>query len=168
LPAAAPNAKPIPDATVVRTTIDNLEDSGVFPYDVCDWRKRPTAEHTIMNLKRHFNEADIKRLRLLSSKSAGYANHASANAVTKKPVSTTSPSVNDVNSFYCWSHGLNLIVPNDSPHNSKTCKNRAPNHCEDATLVNRMGGCNIIRSARNDRMIWKRPEPAAAKPPKED
>jgi hypothetical protein len=38
-------AEPISDATVLRTTIDNLEESGAFPHNVRDWRKLPIAQH---------------------------------------------------------------------------------------------------------------------------
>jgi hypothetical protein len=154
---AASSVEPIPDATIVRITVDNLEDSKVFPYDIRDWRKRPIADHTIAHLKSHFNLADIERIRMLSSKSAGFTNQ-TAHVVAAQPKASQPLPSDFINSCYCWSHGLNLIVNGDTPHNSKTCKTRAPNHREDATLVNRMGGCNLIRSARNDRMIWKKPE----------
>jgi len=40
------------------------------------------------------------------------------------------------NDNYCWTHGCDLHLK----HTSKTCKNRAPGHKEEATLHNRMGG----------------------------
>lgn len=161
---AAPSAEPIPDATVIRLTIDNLEEAGVFTYDIRDWRKLLPAQQTIANLKQHFNLADVDRLRQLSSKSAGYAALANRTNTPHHPTGQANkiapPSASSFDFIcsqqYCWSHGL-IIVPHDNPHNSQTCKNRLPGHCADATLLNSMGGCNLIRGSRT-KMIWKRPE----------
>jgi hypothetical protein len=43
---AATSAEQITDATVIRITLDNLEESGVFHHDIRDWRKRPTQLST--------------------------------------------------------------------------------------------------------------------------
>jgi hypothetical protein len=158
---AATSAEQITDAAVIRITLDNLEESGVFHHDIRDWRKRPTVEHTMPNLKAHFNAADIERIRLRSSKSAGYAQLANItnlanNASTKlNAPQPPTPSIN-TSPQYCWSHGL-IAIPHENPHNSKTCRARLPGHCEEATLLNMMGGCNLIRGSRT-RMVWKRPE----------
>jgi hypothetical protein len=157
---AAGTAEPISDATVLRTTIDNLEDSGAFIHDVRDWRKLPPAQQTLAALKLHFKVADNERTRILGSKSAGYANVA-------KPPDLSKPIPNPVPSHamptiaqshtYCWSHGLNL-QPGRHSHTSQTCKSRLPGHCDTATLMNRMGGCNMIQSAYRDaRVTWVRP-----------
>jgi hypothetical protein len=157
---AAGTAEPISDATVLQTTIDNLEDSVAFIHDVRDWRKLPPAQQTLAALKLHFKIADNEHTRILGSKSAGYAN-------VVAPVVAPTPVPNPVTSHvlptiaqshtYCWSHGLNL-QPGRHSHTSKTCKSRFPGHCEDATLMNRMGGCNMIQSALRDaRVTWVRP-----------
>ena len=44
---------------------------------------------------------------------------------------------------YCWSHGRTF----NSNHTSKTCHHKKPNHKDDATLHNRMGGSNLKCSA---------------------
>ena len=157
---ATNSAEPITDATVIRITLKNLEDSGVFTQDVRDWRKLPAANHTIANLKRHFNEADVERIRLLSSKSAGYAHQAKALPTPNPAPSSTLPTFE-----YCWSHGLSLAPNPRKPHTSKTCTTKLEHHCDDATLTNRMGGCNIIRKTYKDRgpIIWQNPRNKAAK-----
>jgi hypothetical protein len=60
-------AEPISDATVLRTTIDNLEESGAFPHNMRDWRKLPIAQQTLTNLKVHFKIADNERTHILGS-----------------------------------------------------------------------------------------------------
>jgi putative hemolysin len=115
----------------------------------------------LINLKAHFNAADIERIRLRSSKSARYAQLANitnqANNVSFK-LNAPQPPHSAANSSpqYCWSHGL-IAVPHENPHNSQTCRSRLPGHCEEATLLNMMGGCNLIRGSRT-RMIWKCPD----------
>jgi hypothetical protein len=152
---AAPSAEPISNATIIRLTLDNLEESGVFTYDIRDWRKLDPVQHTIANLKRHFNTADTERIRLLSSKSGGYAKLADLTNVAHKAAQPASAADFVCSQQYCWSHGL-ITTPNENPHNSKTCKYRFPGHCEEATLLNTMGGCNLIRT--KSRMTWKRPD----------
>jgi hypothetical protein len=158
---ASHSAEKITDATVIHLTLDNLEESGVFHHNIRHWRKRPTVEHTLINLKAHFNAADIDRIRLRSSKSARYAQLANitnqANNVSSK-INAPQPPHSAANSSpqYCWSHGL-IAVPHKNPHNSQTCRSGLPGHCEEATLLNMMGGCNLIRGSRT-RMIWKRPD----------
>jgi hypothetical protein len=162
---ASHSAEKITDATVIRLTLNNLEESGVFHHNIRNWRRRPTVEHTLLNLKAHFNAADIERIRLRSSKSAGYAQLANitnqANNISSKLNAPQPPhSVPNSSPQYCWSHGL-IAVPHENPHNSQTCRSRLPGHCEEATLVNMMGGCNLIRGSRT-RMIWKHPDKSIA------
>jgi hypothetical protein len=155
---AATSTDPITDATIIRTTLDNIEQSGAFVHDVRDWRKLPIADQTLARLKSHFNSANIERCRILSSKSAGYAHNANAIALVITPPQHNAPPASIPNSHtYCWSHGLNLH-PGRQPHTSKTCKTRLPGHCAEATLLNRMGGCNLIQSGvRDARVVWVRP-----------
>jgi hypothetical protein len=153
-------AEPISDATVLRTTIDNLEESGAFPHDVQDWCKLPIAQHTLAHLKVHLKIADNERTRILGSKSAGYANVAAPEIlplpVPLPPKPHALPPISQSHT-YCWSHGLNL-QPGRHSHTSKMCKSRLPGHCNEATLNNHMGGCNMIQSGlRNARVVWVRP-----------
>ncbi len=46
---------------------------------------------------------------------------------------------------YCWSHGITKNLN----HNSKTCSRKKEGHKDNATLNNRMGGCNERCKARS-------------------
>lgn len=154
---------PITDKTIVRLTIDNLEKSGVFTQALHDWRQRPDPEHTIPNMKTAFNKANKDRLRSLNSSTAGFAGAASTNsnkenALPPHKLSGSKPDgpspSNPMGFHYCWTHGL--FVSKDN-HNSKTCRTRAPNHQENATAFNMMGGNNIIRRKSNQPAIFVAP-----------
>ena len=45
---------------------------------------------------------------------------------------------------YCWTCGYNPI---GKGHTSKTCKNKAPGHKDEATVANRMGGSEANKPA---------------------
>ena len=50
----------------------------------------------------------------------------------------TRPNRNKNNKSYCWTHGRTR----NNSHTSKTCRNKAKGHNDDATLENRLGGSN--------------------------
>jgi hypothetical protein len=63
---------PISDMEAVQAALDNLDRTGVFIDAVKLWRLRPSAEHTLANIKAHFTFADLEHQRELTAKSAGY------------------------------------------------------------------------------------------------
>lgn len=145
---------PISEKTAVRAIIANLEKTGIFTDAIRDWRKLPTVEHTLPNLKVHFTEADRERQRLQTSTGAGY--HSSAAAITnKKPTPATQSNNTSNQMYYCWSHGYS---PNNE-HDSTNCKFPAPGHRVEATVCNMLGGCNFIRRRRNELQVYIKPKP---------
>jgi hypothetical protein len=152
--------EPINDATVLRLTITNLENSGAFPHDVRNWHKLPAAHQTLGALKLHFNVANNKRTCILGSKSAGYANIATPVPPLVPQPTTFQPSAHatiSTSHTYCWSHGFNLH-PGRQAHTSKACKQRLSGHCKTATLLDCMGSCNLIQSGIWDtRVVWVHP-----------
>ena len=68
---------PISEAAAIRAALTNMEHSGVFTDPLKDWRRRPVAEHTWINLLTHFNTADKERRRSHTTTSTmGFANKA--------------------------------------------------------------------------------------------
>lgn len=140
---------PISEATAVRSALNNLQKTGLFIDAIRDWRKRPTAEHTLENLRLDFTKADQERHRLATSTTAGY--HTAPNAAFA--VTTTPPTTAPTYS-YCWSHGL-IFNP---AHSSSTCRKPAPGHQTHATLLNMCGGCAAIQRKKGDTAVFVRPQ----------
>lgn len=145
---------PISESTAVRAIISNLEKTGLFTDAIRDWRKRPTVDHTLLNLKLDFTEADRERQRKQTTSKAGY--HTSAAAITKHtpPTAPTSGSNNSTMMYYCWSHGYS----SNQEHHSGNCKFPAPGHRTEATVCNMLGGCNFIRRRRNEIQVYTKPK----------
>jgi len=147
----------ISDATAIREAILNLEKSGVFTDTLKDWRRRPQAEHTIVNLHADFNRADKERRRTTTSSDAGYAN-AVVSTKTHPKAPSTSNKENDptchptrIGVYYCWTHGLSQ----NAAHTSSKCTNKSEGHCDNATLTNMMGGNNRIHRAPGETTVYK-------------
>ncbi|CAB9513751.1 hypothetical protein SEMRO_610_G175150.1 [Seminavis robusta] len=130
----------ITDRSALRAGLKNLENSGVFPLALKDWRAKPTPQQTWANFQTHFKEANNERIRTVTTKQAGYHDQHQANAAnTDNPYIVT---LNGESMSYCFSHGLQW----DLTHNSKTCRNRHAEHNQKATLMNMCGGrCQIKR-----------------------
>jgi hypothetical protein len=157
----AKHADPIGDTTLVRSVQTNVENTGLFHDDIRDWDKLPAAEQTLKAFKTTFKKADKKRrLRQPTATTAGY--HQAAAATTAPPGKRPPANPLVAPSFYCWSHGLSR----NATHTSATCANPYPGHCKTATLANRQGGCPNIQNMRNERTVWKRPEPATPSAPR--
>lgn len=137
---------PISEPMAVRCAIQNLETSGVFIDALRDWRKLPDADHTLGQLKQHFNTADRERLRQLTASAAGFQ----AQALAAQALAATAPAPvqprKQQTLHYCWSHGLG---PNPS-HTSATCRRQIPGHRVDSVLTNMFGGCNLIHRRRGE------------------
>ena len=142
---------PISEQTAVRAAITNLTNSGVFTDALKDWRKRPAAQQTWVNVVIDFNLADTERLRVLTSAQAGYQQHAN---LAKQPDIDDNKENNtraaSITMAYCWSHGLGRNLK----HTSKTCTAPEPGHCKEATVENMLGGMNLIRRKNGERQVF--------------
>jgi hypothetical protein len=158
--AFAADTDPISESTAVRAIIQNLEKTGAFTDAIRDWRKRADVDKTLANLRTDFTHADRERQRHLTSQSAGY--HNSAVALQNIALSATTPPTTNSRTLaiaqkptyhYCWSHGYG---PNQD-HTSASCKFPAVGHRNDATVLNMLGGCNIIHRKRGEQGVFVKP-----------
>ena len=146
--------EPITEATALRLTIAMFEKTGVLQDAIDIWRRKPTAQQTLVNFKEHFTTENKERIRKITSKTAGYHE---ANAVAGQPATTqqqlppnnsqnktAAVVVDDIHFSYCWTHGL----CRGKKHTSQTCRNPADGHQEDATITNMKGGCDRISQQR--------------------
>ena len=141
---ATAGGEAISDSTVLRLTLEVLEQTGVFITSTERWREIDEDDWTLDNFKVHFNKANKERRRKLTAQTAGYHG---AHAATPIPtVTTIAPFcvVDGEQMFYCWSHGLGRN-PN---HCSATCTSKRQGHKDNATVNNRMGGNSNIMSSR--------------------
>ena len=145
---------PITETSAVRSALTNLENCGGFEQSIDAWYLRPPAEHTLINIKAHFNMANINRLRSVSAKQAGY--HATDSRLAPPAISPAPPSlaaaaivplppgaISDGAGntwYYCWTHGLGQ----NASHTSATCENRGAGHRVDATLAKSFQGSRVI------------------------
>ncbi|CAB9531747.1 hypothetical protein SEMRO_3937_G351990.1 [Seminavis robusta] len=84
---------PITDRAALRSGLDNLEKSGVFPRAMESWNEKPDDEQTWENFKTHFTAANRERRRKLTTKQAGYHDqHKPTTPTTKKAPTTHSTS----------------------------------------------------------------------------
>jgi hypothetical protein len=118
----AADHNPITEAAVVRFTIENLDQSGVFLDAMKDWRKVADGAHTLANLQVPFTTADRERLRQLTPRAAGYHAATDTSAAANPAINQFPPAPDHANTnpqlqYYCWSHGLG---PNPA-HTSATC-----------------------------------------------
>jgi len=146
----------ITEPTAIRAATKILEDTGVFTQALLDWRKRPSAEHTMANLLSHFNAADKERLRALTIHQAGYtAGHVPASTDrTPTPDSLVLPGWH-----YCWSHGLNQT------HASMGCSKPRQGHIPTATFLNpQRGSQGIMRPPHEKHNQPNKPRPTGGQP----
>ena len=153
----------IPELTLVRTGYNLVVATGLF-HDACrEWRMHPGPK-TFPAFKAHFSRHDADRRMTLTTQSAGY--HA-ANAVTTPAVLPTvftaaqqsaltsaiaaalatranpasTPNTTHLATMgWCWTHGSSY----NTSHTSLTCRKRADNHQETATVENKMGGSTRV------------------------
>lgn len=168
---------PITDGDLLLIFRDLLKTSGLFPLDIRDWDRLPAAQKTLANFKTTFTNANKERVANLTT---GQHFNATGNQVPARAFSAkggSPPNAPDgpamycvptgVWMAYCWSHG----ITNNTAHTSKTCKNKAIGHQEDATIDNMMGGNNTIRRKPKEKNVFieKNPKKAranlAASPP---
>jgi hypothetical protein len=173
------------DTTYIRTTLLVLKNSGVFDEAVTHWRTKPPDQHTVANLIAHFTKFDKYRKSdqpLKEALAALQAKFTTADpplktalaalaAKTSTPISTPAKAApkpgppspftggSDLTTWkYCWSHGIGI-----GGHTSDECNRPFQGHCKEATLENRMGGVNTIKSKKGDPVPF-RPPPRTPKP----
>jgi hypothetical protein len=150
---ATAGGEAISDATALRLTLNVLEKTGVFLTATERWRETDEPDWTLATFQLHFTKADKERRRKLTAQTAGY--HGAHAATTPTPAATpttTTAQPFSVNTgpctmWYCWSHGLGR----NRAHTSATCEHKLPGHQDQATVINRMGGSNIIMGGRTNR-----------------
>jgi hypothetical protein len=94
---------------------------------------------------------------MLTTKSAGYHHKAAAaiqdnNNLTLATGSARSKD-NPTTLYYCWTHGAG---PNKD-HTSATCKLPQTGHRCEATMVNMLGGNNLIHRRRGETQVFVPP-----------
>jgi hypothetical protein len=157
---ATAGGEAISDSTVLRLTLEVLEKTGVLLTATERWRETDNTTWNLPAFQEHFTKADKERRRKLTAQTAGYHGaHAATttptttNATSPAPTTTTHTalpfSVNTAGCtmWYCWSHGLGR----NHAHTSATCQHKLPGHQDTATVLNRMGGSNIIMGGRPHR-----------------
>ena len=137
--------EPLTEGTVLRLTLTALELMGVYTHAIQMWRDKPTNDQTWINFQAHFTHGDKERLRLLTANTAGYhgAHAATTPSLLTNPTTTRhTPNFQseNVNLYYCWSHGLGL----NAAHTSATCSHPTDGHQKTATLMKHMGGNSRI------------------------
>jgi hypothetical protein len=164
----------IPDSAVIRATLTTFEKTGVFTTACEKWRDKPDIDWTVLNIKQHFERANKERIRQLTAKQAGYhganiadATEASTNdnsdnsrppptiitpgannsTVASANSATSGITTNNVQMYYCWTHGLGM----NPEHTSASCQNKADGHKNLATANNLLGGNDRIMASRGPR-----------------
>ncbi len=142
---------PITEATAIAAILNVLQNTGVFGTACARWRENhPTLPtQTLVLFKEHFNAANKERVRLLTTKDAGFH---SANAAAGGTL------VDGTAMWYCYTHGLST----DPAHTSLGCIHPCTDHKRDATALNMMGGCNLINKRLADNRGRPRPGRAPA------
>ena len=157
---AAAGNDPITEATLLRTMLGVLQNTGFFELDLDAWNEKPLADKTWPNFKEFFTRANKKRCDKLTAGKLQHhgflaidgPNRPNTPSTTKTGGSHVSPSPLTVDTkgtmmYYCWSHGLGT----NPDHTSCTCTRKKTGHQEDATADNMMGGNNTIRRQKGER-----------------
>ena len=146
--AFAETINPISEDDMVMATIEVLGRTQLFEKQLKDWEDLDFEDQTWNELKDTFETANDNRLEKEKENKAPHYHSANQAKLTV-------PNAPMKRIYYCHTHGLGC----DSTHTSKTCDpaRRGPNHKEDATLDNMMGGNPKIRLEPGERTIWKNP-----------
>jgi hypothetical protein len=159
---AVDGGDPISDNTTMELTVQSLRQAGVYGHALQTWDDKSETEQTYANFKTHFSLQEKNRLRNLTAKAAGFnatacvppAVHvipptdATAAAANTSGTNTKTNFVsNEIQLFYCWTHGLSR----NPAHTGSKCENKATGHKDCATVDNRMGGVNRINFGKSGR-----------------
>ena len=135
---AMTNQVPITEAATIPLVLKSLERAGVYAHAILEWHTMPAANRTWLIFQDHFTRHE--KARLLGLKTSQQAGFHGANAATTPPPAPTNapnPPPGSQHVLYCWTHG---ITKPTSGHTSATCNNKADDHKDDATALNRQGG----------------------------
>ena len=149
------------EITVVRIGYQIIMDTGMFKEDLRDWRKKDAAQWTMDNFTMFFKAANTDRMATTTDGGFHTANAAttspntlstiatlqaenaqlkkslaSKKVTTKTPMNRTPPGTLS----YCHTHGSS----NNADHNSMLCTKKGPNHQDEATEDNKMGGSTRV------------------------
>jgi len=156
---ATHNGKPIPEDDITELTLEMFEKNKLFLEYCKDWRDiEDENTKTLAKFKRIFGQGYKTHKRAVTAAQAGYNSAHAATASSKSTPSSSTPTAtptctpcgtsNNIKLYYCWTHGLGK----NKDHTSKTCKNKAEGHQDDAHIGNMMGGSTrliVPRSKKN-------------------
>jgi hypothetical protein len=155
---------PLGDANITMHAYDLVYTTGVFTVACKAWRDKTTAEQTFVNFKLHF--ADAYNDLAATTESVGFhtanAVHATPTARNngdeiaalqkkiaelssnraRRPVPTGDTTTTKALT-YCHTHGFSK----NGRHTSATCIRKGPDHKDDATADNMMGGSTRVYTA---------------------
>jgi hypothetical protein len=130
----------------IRLALAALKKTGVFAHAAKKWRDKPAVQHTLPLFKVHFNFENKERLQKLAAQTAGFhgANQAIAPPTTAAATAALAAlsiappvvAVGKVKMHCCHAHGLGK----QAEHTSATCANPGPQHKNEATISNVLGG----------------------------
>ena len=146
--------------------------TGLFPEECKEWRKKATAEWTMANFVKFFKAANTDRMATMADGGFHNANAAAStfseiaalkaeNAKLKKSLAAKPSTNNNITPTttkvinrtppgtysYCHTHGSS----NNADHTSRKCTNKGPNHQDEATAENKMGGSTKVWSSADRR-----------------
>jgi hypothetical protein len=159
---AASGGDAIPDGATVELSLVALRKAGVYEHAITSWEDKPMADQTWATFQTHFTHHEKTRLKRLTAQAAGFHGVNQAKQVTPGPTAPETPTpalaaaikhsdttVNyrcqEINLYYCWTHGLSK----NKAHTSESCTHPKEGHQKPATLENRMGGANKISFGRS-------------------
>jgi hypothetical protein len=143
---------PISDAAYVRILVDIFDMSGVLTKAVDDWELKPIGEQTVDNAIAHFTRSNTHRMTRAAktSKTILEANQATTPAETEA-------SIGMGGWHYCHSHGI-------CKHPGIRCPAPKDGHKPEASMGNRMGGLNNLKSNRRPRPNTRKTDNASTPP----
>lgn len=154
-----PTADALSDNYILRALESNVRNTRKFESTLKRFDELPSVDQTLTRFKTEMNRAYKTWVRANTNATAAEAGYSSANIAHTPPapppalpsLSKYSFSVGSQVYAYCWTHGLSQVRSGTDEHNSRTCTFRHAMHQEDATLDNRMRGCNPCLMKYRDR-----------------
>ena len=147
------------ESNVVRTGYNAIKQTNLFDTACEQWRAKPIADKTFIAFKAHFLLAYNDKA--ATTQSAGFHSAFAAPEselqialkeisklkleLTKRTPPLTVPHSTQTPLTYCWTHGHST----SGRHTSKTCKNKATGHQDEATATDTMGGSTRVWTAHD-------------------
>ena len=142
---------PISNHKYIRKLKGVITKTGIFNTEITEWDSRMPAHQT----KDHFKEFWTNKFcayisspeftQAQTAQQAGYNAQENQPAVVPQVANNPQVSVQldngrTIRCGWCSTHGMTW----NPQHNSRTCRNKGPNHNDEATIVNMLGGNNKI------------------------